>query len=401
MKFHTIRRLIIEIPVLYLASLIVLFPQLSTAQNLTSDSGYEIIDPTINAGGNDDQSSTTSAYKLLESIGDTFNDERFESTNYKIGVGIGYTFMANVPTISYFETSDATMESVCGESGCYNRARFELGTENNPSDALYLIEITNDNWATTKYVDGSTHLPVTSKDINDYLTQSSWETGVWSGANIIGLIPNTEYKIRARALNGDFTESSAGPDATTTTVVPYIYLDINVAGETWAQEDPPHELELGDIGPTVTTSSSYIWVDIGTNAVSGATVNVRDEYEGLYNPITTALIDSLDENLATESDGYGLRINTSKWLPATGDPGYVREDPSFYNPAGSDWVGGMTNTPAVFMCTIDNSGEDCDTGTGTPVLGGRGAAWVKAKSTEDQSSGYYIDSVTFTAIGTW
>ena len=129
----------------------------------------------------------------------------------------------------------------------------------------------------------------------------------------------------------------------------------------------------------MTTSTDYIWVDVGMNAQSGATVSVRDQYTGLYDTISTATIASADDNLASASDGYGLRIDSTKWLPASGQPGYLRHKPKFMNPASSDYVGGLSTSPVVILCTIDNSGENCDTGTGEPVNEGRGAIWIKAK----------------------
>ena len=371
------------------------------AQNMTSGSGYEIVDPTINAGGNDDQSSTSGDYNLLESIGDIFNDERFESSNYKLGVGVGYTFMAHVPTITYFQTDDSSMENECGDGGCYDRARFELDGGDNPSDTLYLIEISSDDFATVQYVDGPTHNLSSSKDINDYLTESSWETGAWDGANILSLLPNTQYKIRARALNGNFTESSAGPSMTETTTVPYVYLDLNIADGTWQQTSPPHEIDLGQLGASVTTSSDYIWLDVGTNAVTGATVSVRDLYTGLKDLSTSAVIDSLDENLASESDGYGLRIDTTKWLPGSGQPGYLRGKPKYHNAGGSDYVGGLSPSEVVIMCSIDDGADNCDTGTGTPINDGRGAIWIKAKVATGQAGGDYTDTISFTALGSF
>ncbi|MDD3661684.1 MAG: hypothetical protein PHG63_01335, partial [Candidatus Dojkabacteria bacterium] len=73
---------------------------------MTSESGYEIVDPTINAGGDDDQVSTSADYRLFDSLGASLNDIRFESENYALGIGTGYTFMAEVPTVSYFQTDD-------------------------------------------------------------------------------------------------------------------------------------------------------------------------------------------------------------------------------------------------------------------------------------------------------
>lgn len=373
------------------------------AQNMTSDSGYEIIDPTINSGGNDDQSSA-SGYMLRESIGDSFNDERFESASYKLGVGQGYTFMANVPEISYFQTDDAAMINICGAGGCYDRARFEIDTNDNPTDALYLIEITSDNWMTIQCLDGSTHQPkaISSKSINDYLTKSTWETGSWTEANILGLSQDTQYKIRARSLNGDFTESEAGPEQTEDTTDPYIIFDINISGDTWQSSTAPYEISLGEISTiSPSTATDLIWLDISTNAVNGATISVRDSNQGLISPSTSGQIDSESEDLTSEREGFGLKIDISKRLPAAGQPGYLRES-TIYNTTGAHEVGALVSSPVVILCTIEETGGNCSTGTGSPVDGGRAAIWIKARaSVTNPSAGDYADSITFTSIGTF
>lgn len=373
------------------------------AQNMTSGSGYEIIDPTINAGGNDDQSST-GGYMLMESIGDSFNDERFESSNYKLGVGHGYTFTANVPEISYFQTDDAAMVNICGTGGCYNRARFEIDANDNPTDTLYLIEITDDNWTTIYCLDGSTHQPkaIASKTINDYITKSSWETGSWTEANILGLSQDTQYKIRAKALHGDFTESEAGPEQTEDTTDPYISFDINISGDTWQSSTAPYEISIGEISTTgPSTASNLIWLDIDTNAVNGATISVRDENQSLLSAATGGHIDSESEDLASEDEGYGLKIDTSKRLPASGQPGFVRESTT-YNTAGAHEVGALASGPTVILCTIEETGGNCSTGVGSPVDGGRAAIWIKVRaSVTNPAAGDYADSITFTSVGTF
>jgi len=336
------------------------------AQNMTSGSGYEIIDPTISAGGNDDQVSTSGNYLLRESIGVAIMDERFESANYKLEVGTGYTFETNTPSISYFSATDGTMENICGHGGCYDRVRFEINAEGNPNDTLYLIEISDDSWTTVQYVDGTT------------------------------------YKIRARALNGDFSESEAGPDLTASTTVPQIYLDLNIAGDTWSSTSAPYSIDLGIVAKTsVTTSSDYIWIDLGTNALSGATLSVRDQYNGLYSSQTGKTIDSQSEDLGSEDEGYGLKINITKRLPASGQPGYLTESTT-YNTSGADEVGAISTSPAVILCSIEETEGNCSGGTGSPVHEGRSAIWIKARASYTTSSATdYTDTITFSATGTF
>jgi hypothetical protein len=394
-------RFILVVAVIVLSAMTILV-RYSFAQNMTSPSGFEIIDPTISAGGNDDQVSTTATYLLRESIGVSFMDERFESANYKLEVGTGYTFEAQTPSISYFSATDGTMENICGHGGCYDRARFELDAEGNPTDTLYLIEISDDSWTTVQYVDGPTHVISSSKDINDYLTETSWEGGAWTEDNVLGLTPGTEYKVRARALNGDFSESEAGPDQTASTTVPQIYLDLNIAGGTWSSTSAPYSIDLGEVSKTsVTTATDYIWIDLGSNALSGAILSVRDANNGLYSATTGETIASQSEDLNTQSEGYGLKIDTSKRLPASGQPGFLRESTT-YNAAGGDEVGAISTSPTTILCSIEETGGNCSGGTGTPVHEGRAAIWIKARSSFTRGSATdYTDTITFSATGTF
>jgi hypothetical protein len=554
---------------------------------MESDSGYKIIDPTINSGSNDDQSSG-GGYSLFGTLGTGLEDERFESDNYKLSSGQPNKFMANVPTVASFSTDDTDM---CGEGGCYSSARFELDTQSNPSDTLYLIEISDDNWTTVQCLDGDTHTPkpISNKDINDYLTQSAWETGSWSAANAVGLTSESTYQIRVRALNGDFTESEAGPEASASTYTPKIVFDLDIEGATGGTKncvsghvdngdgtctaaysnptedgivDPlyskdtttnsiewyaynlsiqvgyiewditdlqqirnilsvalkyhgatddgdtvgnitaltsqpsissgntiyaainsgdvyinnwnptvntnqtislgseaithlysnilnndywfatgflptspaftpdsiyseeyssatpaptleitytksypnttwPYEIDLGEINTiTPTTSQDYVWVYLGTNAVNGATVSVRDANDGLYSSETGQTISSQSADLSTANSGFGLKADTSHLYPSTGQPGYIKPT-STYNTAGTHEVGAISTTPSTIFCSILESGGDCTGGTPSPITQGRAAIWLKAKADMTTPIGTYSDLITFTTIGTF
>ncbi|MDD3647781.1 MAG: hypothetical protein PHS44_04775 [Candidatus Dojkabacteria bacterium] len=207
-------------------------PKLSWAEDLDS-TNYKIKDVVIGNSGEGDQTGTNQ--RLLISVGDNFNDDRFVSTNYNLGTGVAYNWMATAPSIKCFETAtegstscdDADvnpdgMVMLCGESGCYDKARFELDNENNPSDTLYSIQITTSaTWTNWNYIDGATFLVETpsNHDIDDYLTESLWEDTL-SSFNVYGLESGTQYYLRATALNGDFTESDPGPSLTAITSEP-------------------------------------------------------------------------------------------------------------------------------------------------------------------------------------
>lgn len=393
--------LTVSFSILFILALVKL-PIQASAQNMSSDN-YEIIDPTINSGGDD--SSSSDNYKMEFSAGGEFNDERFESSNYKVGSGTGYTFMANVPKISYFEANDEKMNNICGYGGCYDRARFEIDPQNNPEDTLYSIEISDNDWSTVNYVDGITHQIKTNKDIDDYQTINSWQNGSWSEYNILGLNSQTEYKIRARALHGDFTESSPGPEKSTNTTNTTIFMDLDVSSESWRSSNPPYNITLGNISTnSVVTAPNYIWTSIGTNAQGGATISAYDLHGGLYSNNTDNLIESKNQNLETADSGFGIRIDTSKRLLDTGDPGYLRENLE-YASSETNSVGGLSSSDhsyKVVLCTLRESTGHCNQGTGAPVHLSRTAIMLKAKaSLQDEASDDYSDTITFSSIGTF
>jgi hypothetical protein len=70
------------------------------------------------------------------------------------------------------------MVSLCGATGCYNKARFEINGYSNPQDTLYGIQISEDNFASdVRCISGSTFMPtsLSNCDINDFRTQEYWE----------------------------------------------------------------------------------------------------------------------------------------------------------------------------------------------------------------------------------
>lgn len=362
---------------------------------------YKIKDLTVGSGGGEDESSSN--YRLLQSIGDNLNDDRFSSANYKLGVGVAYNWMATAPSIQCFETTtegstscnDADvnpdgMVMICGDGGCFDRARFELNAENNPSDTLYSIQITTDSgWGSWDFIDGATFMVENSAnhDINDYLTESSWE-GTASNINVLGLSPGTTYYLRATALCGDFTESDPGPAANTATGYPLITFDLDIAdtGGSSAETSSPYAIDLGELGiGSVTTASNLIWFDIGSNASGGTVISVLDDYTGLNSVSVSYTITSADADLNSASEGYGLQeySSTESYL------GPLTVESAFGN--GGNTVGGISTSPV----NIYNTSTD-------PIYGGRASLYIKAKaSNSTPAADDYQDEITFRVVGTY
>lgn len=295
----------------------------------TLESGNYKIDGANLTNGGQPKTSGTGNYSLLETIGDFSGDPRASSTNYQTKLGTVDVFTASVPKISCFETtsngsSNCTsgpaylnsggLTRVCGPSGCYDRARFEIDTQNNPDDTLYSIQISTDNFASDiKYIDGVTKKPTTIANITiaDFLTKSNWEA---TTTNILGLESSTTYSLRATALHGDFTQSPAGPSVNATTALPTMTYDIDIASTSGVSTESaaPYTVTFSNnskiiqTGPTQ-TSDDLIWLDANTNAQGGMAILFKGLNGGLLSPTTSYTIQSATDDLDGTSEGFGLQ----------------------------------------------------------------------------------------------
>src|SRR6185437_15128686 len=110
----------------------------------------------------------------------------------------------------------------------YDRILFVLNTSGNPSDTTYALEIstTSDFSSNVNYIkqDGTVGSTLAT---TDYKTYTNW--GGASGTYVTGLTSNTTYYIRAKAQQGDFTESEYGPAASKTTNDPALTFTLDKA----------------------------------------------------------------------------------------------------------------------------------------------------------------------------
>jgi len=393
-----------KVLIVTICSLITIFSYTQLKRGIYADdldsTNYSIIDLTVGSGGGEDQ--TSSNYRLMASIGDNANDERFSSSSYKLGVGTVQVWKATAPSVKCFETTtdgstscddaDVTpdgMVMICGAGGCYDRARFELNAEGNPSDTLYSVQISTDSgWSSWNYIDGTTFYVESSgnHDINDYITESSWE-GTASSFNVYGLDYDTTYYLRATALHGDFTESEPGPDANSATTTPQVTFDIDIAGTGGSSSETgaPYSIDMGTLRyGSVTSATDLIWMDFGTNLNGGGKIFVRDSNAGLYSSSKSYTLSSADANLDSTS-GYGLQEYSSSETYL----GPMTVESSFGN--GGNTVGGISDN--AYSEPIYNTNSD-------PVYEGRISLYVKARPAEDTpTSSDYADYIIMTVTG--
>ncbi|MCC7304232.1 hypothetical protein IT418_02355 [bacterium] len=404
-----LRLLIIVITLLFLP-----YGSAVLAENISS-SNYVLVDPELLSASGSTSSTNYSA--LLNGSGGVGYGQ-ISSSLYKIGSGQGYTFMANTPKIKCFETATDNgttnctdlpanngMVGECGETGCYDRAMVQIDTEGNPTDAVYSIQISKDNWTTIMVVDGSTHTlkPFSSKAISDYLSAASWHSTPWDGYNVIGLQANTEYKVRATALHGDFTESEVSPPVTATTSLPTVTFDLDISPDLLTDTNAPYTVNLGALVPETAKfeNSQRVKVDVSTNAQSGISVYVKDAHTGIRSTSTSYTIASSSEDLSNPASGDGFGLQESGTTQSVSSAGFVVPTATF-DLSGSN-VGAVSSSgDTLAFCTLVSSLDTCGSDPATWVTAGKALFTIGVRaSLTAPAKADYTDTLTFTITGGW
>jgi hypothetical protein len=347
-------------------------------------------------------------YSLISNTGQISADPRNYSTSYRINQGPSEAFIAAQPTVKCFETTtngttnctsgptellSGGMVALCGSTGCYNKARFEIEEYTNPSDTLYTIQISEDNFVSdVRCISGSTFMPtsLSNCDINDFRTKEYWETEVF---NIKGLDANTQYYIRISALHGDFTQSDYSAISSATTSMGFVEFDIDIATSSGytVESSPPYSVSFsGDDrlipGAGAVTAPNLVWFDLLTNAEGGVAIINEGENGGLYSSTTTETITSsnldLDGDLA---EGFGLQNYYIGYDSST----YLGTITATTNYSGSGNVVGEVLTDARKI--YDANG---------PINSGRMGLYLKARAGEGRSSATdYSEFIIFVSVG--
>jgi len=332
---------------------------------LPSSTSYEMSDFGFGAGGGMGDSSN---YTVTGILGETSGDKNI-GNNYNLGPGLILSQQSNVPAAPTF-TNPANY---------YNKLKFILDTGGNPSDTLFAIAITSDNFMTTNYVQGDNTIGATAV----YQTYAAW--GGITGANVVGLTSGTMYQMKVKAVQTKYTETELSAAATATTLTQSLTYDIDVSA-TDTDTAPPYVVAFGllNIG-SVTTAANKVWIDIDTNAESGAQIYAFDSNSGLSSASTGNTITSATADLAAESSGYGLQISS-----VTQSAGGPLAKVSPFDLSGENV--GFINT---FSQTIFST-------SGAPIIGGRGSIYLKAKaSTTTPAANDFADTITMIASGSF
>lgn len=343
---------------LLISGTFLLFAQIPAGTN------YKLQSYGVGSGGT--SNSNSSAYSMEAISGET-SGVQMSGTAYRGLTGMISTQLANVPAAPTLTNPD----------NYYNKLKLVIDNGANPSDAVFAVAISTDNFATTQYVQSDRTIG-NSLGIEDYQTHTAW--GGTTGFNLLGLRANTPYQVKVRAMHGKFTESGYSAVASAATVNPSLTFDLDVS-PTDTETNPPYDLAFNELLPgSVVNSPSRIWVDFDTNGDNGGNVYIYGKNGGLTSAAVAHTISSLTADLSAINQGFGTQSVSA--VQASGGPLTVA------NPydGTSDSVG-ITDINIRKIYTTTN-----------PVTSGRSSLHLKAKVTPlTPSSDDYAEILTVLA----
>jgi len=276
-----------------------------------------------------------------------------DSTNFRQELGYNPRIQAITPVAPLLSNTTGNY---------YDRLLLTVNPSGNPSDTLFAIAVSDDDFVTYQYVQNDNTLGPTL-GIEDYQTYTAW--GGASGFLVLGLNQNYDYKARVKALNGDFTETGYGPEsAEASTVVPFVTLEVSDT-----------EVHFGTLSASVVSETSSVTITVNTNGEGGYQTYLNGTGDtsngGLYDGAANLIL-SQTTLLSAGTEGYG----------AQGSAGVATVDAK-YDVSG-DNVGSID---------ITNSSLSSNT---APVTDEDTDVLFKSAMSSTTTAGEYTDTVYFT-----
>jgi hypothetical protein len=230
---------------------------------------------------------TTSTYALEGTTGEVSGQTAATAT-YNLKPSFIHTEQAHVPKLSALNNNSGMY---------YNKLHFVIDAQNNPSDALYALSISTDNFASdTRYIKSDLTIG-SSLAVADYKNLAGF--GGAGGSDIIGLTPNTTYYVQLKATQGKFTESGYGPVSSATTANPHLTFTLATSA-----------IAFGSLLPnTVTSGNQTADISFSTNAASGGDIYISSQNGGLRSPSKNYLIPAVNGDLSSLSHGFGAQVS--------------------------------------------------------------------------------------------
>lgn len=273
-------------PIIVFSLAIILFMLMPVYADEVESTNFRIRGENVSGAGSLGTSATYSINADLNPFSD-LND----SSSFRQELGYSPRINANTPYPATLANSD----------NYYDRLLLTIDDSDNPAETLFAVAISDDNFATVSYVqnDGTVGAAL---GIEDYLSYSSWGGG--SGSYILGLNQNTTYKVRVKALNGDFTETGYSSDSNeATTTVPFVNIAVSDTS-----------LTLGVLNINSISQTTTLTVRVNTNAYTGYQVYVNDTGNGVTGGLfngSGSLITSADMTLTEGVNGFGAQGNSA------------------------------------------------------------------------------------------
>lgn len=315
---------------------------------------YEIKDYGFGAGGASNITSTTYG---LNGVAGELDTGSATSTTYQLGAGLTYTMLANTPGAP----------TVTNPSSYYDRLQIVLNTSSNPTDTTYAIQISTDSSFATNinYVKADNTIGTTLA-ATDYQTNSTWGA---SGFLVTTLSPNTTYYVRAKARQGNFTETGWGPSGNATTSTSSLTFNVDSSTITFANLNG---------GNSYTDSAKTNTLTTTTNAISGYTIYAK-ETQALTAPSGATISDYGSTNTSpTTWSGTGFGYTTSDSSLSGGTANRF---------SGSKYAGFVTS----------GNGDPVGDNT-TPVTSDVTTISYRVTAPSTQTAGTYTNTILYTVV---
>lgn len=329
-------------------------------------------------------SPASSSYTLKSYDFGSGGTESSSSTNYAVDGTAGTQAGAPASSATYSlksgenPTQDANVTpkpTLTNPDGYYDRLKLVLNTGGNPTDTVYLIAISSDNFATTRYVQTDNSIGA-SYTILNYQSYTSW--GGASGFYIMGLAQGTTYEVKVRPMQGKFSEAAYSPKSdAVATLTPSLSFGI----ATTLAGSPPFLVGFASLAPnSIFAGDADGTLSLSSNAKLGGTVYIKSLNGGLKSNRAGFTLASATADLSAATTGYGAQVTSA--TQTTGGP-FASIAP--YNGSANN-VGALSTVLQPILLSSN------------PVFGASATVRFKAKTTfTTPAETDYTDTVTVVA----